>query len=368
MALFHVLIAFGAFQALFLAIVFVVNAKGNLVKKLFALFLFIEGFTLVERVLVESNMIESIPHILGISYPLSFIKPPILFFMGLAIINQKFKLRKAHSLHFIPFYFILLLNVPFYVQSGISKLALVQEFVNYSPTYAEFNFYLFLSFFLYIGIYILLAAQSLRKYHGHVKNNKLSNWYLWVLYMYAASLLVSFIYFLVRPSGLVEIPFFNVISMLIMTFLVQSIAYSFLVKVNIFQHRPFVTNNVDQMVKDEKIVRNKFEVDKIFLDDGLSLDELANSLNFSKKYVSDLINQRFGNSFKEVVNQYRIEEAKTLMKKNVDSNPQLINIGLTSGFNNKVSFYRTFKKHTGKSPSGYFQGLKSDQQKETAPL
>lgn len=366
MAIFHVLIAFGAFQALFLAIALMINAKGNLAKKLFALFLLIEGFTLVERVLVESNLIESVPHILGISYPISFIKPPILLLMGMAILDQKFQLRKIHILHFIPFYLIFLLNLPFYWQPGASKLSLVKEFVNYSPNYSEFNFYLFLSFFLYIGIYVFQTIRNLRSYHVHIKNNKLSNWYLSVLYMYSASLLVSFIYFLLRPSGVLEVPLFNVISMLIMTFLVQSIAYSFMTKVSVFQHRSPAINNVDQIVKDEKIIRQKFEVDKVFLDDGLSLDELASSLDFSKKYLSDLINQRFGNPFKDVLNRYRIEEAKMLMEREIDANPQLINIGLRSGFNNKVSFYRTFKKHTGKSPSAYLQALTAAQPKENA--
>ncbi|MEP1097368.1 MAG: AraC family transcriptional regulator [Cyclobacteriaceae bacterium] len=365
MAIFHVLIAFGAFQALFLSLVFFSQAKNNLPKKLFALFLFIEGFTLVERVLVESNLIESVPHILGISYPISFIKPPILFFMGLAIISQKFKLRKIHSLHFIPFFLILLMNVPFYLQPGKSKVEFVAAFVNYSPAYTDFNFYLFFSFFLYIGIYVFLTIRTLRVYHEHVKNNKLSNWYLWVLYMYGISLIISFAYFVVRPSGLVEIPLFNVISMLIMTFLVQSIAYSFLTKSSIFHHRSPAINNLEQIIRDEKAIRNKLEIEKVYLDDALNLEELARSLDFSKKYVSDLINQRFGSSFKEVLNQYRVEEAKRLMKRELGTNPPLITIGHQSGFNNKVSFYRTFKKQTGKSPSAYFQSLKSGQSKET---
>ncbi|MEP5611456.1 MAG: AraC family transcriptional regulator [Cyclobacteriaceae bacterium] len=366
MAIFHVLIAFGAFQALFLSIVFISQSKSNLPKKLFALFLFIEGFTLVERVLVESNLIGSVPHILGISYPISFIKPPILFLMGLAIINKKFKLRRVHSLHFTPFILMLLLNIPFYLQTGESKVEFVAAFVNYSPAYTDFNFYLFFSFFLYIGIYVFLTVKTLMGYHVHIKNNKLSNWYLRVLYLYGISLLIGFVYFLIRPSGLVEIPLFNVISMLIMTFLVQSIAYSFLAKSNIFHHRSPTINNVEQIIRDEKTIRNKLEIDKIYLDDTLNLEQLARSLDFSKKYVSDLINQRFGNSFKEVLNQYRVEEAKQLMKRELNTNAQLISIGLQSGFNNKVSFYRTFKKQTGKSPSVYFQQLKRGQSKETA--
>ncbi len=355
--MFHILIAFGAFQALFLASVFLTHAKDNLPKKLFAFFLIIEGFTLVERVLVESGMIGSVPHILGISYPINFIKPPVLFFIALAIVNPKFKIRQIHALHLIPFFLILLMNIPFYMETGAKKIEMVNEFVNYIPSYTDFNFYFFLSFFVYIGIYIFLTVRTLRGYQVHVKNNKLSNWYLWILYMYGVTLLISLIHFSLEPSGIIEIRHFGITSMLIMTFLIQSIAYSFFVKSNVFHHRPTSINNVDQVMKDEKIIREKLELEKAYLNDDLNLGEFAEALGFTKKYVSDVINQRFGNSFKEVINQYRVEEAKNLMQQEIDTNPQLISIGYQSGFNNKVSFYRTFKRHTGKSPSDYYRFL-----------
>ncbi len=359
MAIFHVLIAFGAFQALFLALIFLTHSKENLPKKLFALFLLIEGFTLVERVLVESGMITNVPHLLGISYPINFIKPPILFFMALAIVNKKFRLRRIHGFHFIPFGLILLMNIPFYLEPGANKIEIVNTFVNYIPSYIDFNFYFFLSFFVYIGIYIFLTVRTLRTYHTHVKNNKLSNWYLWVLYMYGLTLLISLIHFLIEPSGIIDIRHFGMISMLIMTFLVQSIAYSFFVKSNIFHLRSHSIENIDQTLKDEKIIRNKLEMEKAYLNDELNLGEFAKAVGLPKKYVSDIINQRFGNSFKEVINQYRVEEAKNLMSENKDSNPQLIAIGYQAGFNNKVSFYRSFKRHTGKSPSDYFRFMVS---------
>lgn len=360
MAIFHVLIAFGAFQAFFLAAIFLLKGKGDLPKTLFALFLIIEGFTLVERVLVESNMIGDVPHLLGISYPISFIKPPILFLMGLAMVSAKFSLKKKHLFHFIPFVLILLLNIPFYFQSGQAKVEFVKAFVNYSPTYTDFNFYFFLSFFMYIGIYIVFTIKTLARYHIHVKNNKLSKWYLRILYLYAFSLVISLIYFLVRPSGLIEIPLFNMISMLIMTFLIQSIAYNFLVRSNLLNYNPPNVVDMEQKVADEKKIRSLLENDKLYLEDSLGLEDLAKAADMPKKHVSDIINQRFGSSFKEVINQYRIDEAKELMKQKIDANPQLINIGYASGFNNKVSFYRTFKKHTGKSPSDFFQQLKSE--------
>ena len=356
---FNLLIAFGAFQAIFISIVFLADRQAILAKKLFALFLIIEGITLVERMLVETDLIHNFPHILGVSYPMNFIKPPIMLFMALSIANRQFKFRKIHLLHIIPFVLVFSTNIPFYFQDAASKIAFVKTFNSFVPTYQDFTFYLFSSFFINIGAYLLVSIRALRKYRKAVTNNQLANWYLRVLYLYTSALVIGFVYFVLQPSGLIHIPFFNIISMLTMTFLVQSVAFTFFTKSNIFNPKNSpVRTNIEQAVKDEKLIKSKLENDKVYLDESLNLDDFASSLSLSKKYVSYLINQHFGYTFKDLINQYRIEEAKAIMAKEVNSKRSLIEIAEESGFNNKVSFYRTFKKHTGKSPSEYYGRLK----------
>ncbi len=354
---FHIIIAFGAFQALFLASI-IWFKKGKLTGILFSLFLLIEGLTLIERLMAETDLMVNFPHLLGISYPLNFIKSPILFFLAISIIKPEFKIRIKHLTHSIPFFLMLLMNVPFYMMSGAEKIEQVQAFINYVPEYSSFNFWFFLSFFAYIGIYLGLSIKELRNYRLHIKSNKLANWYLWVIVFYSALLGIQLIHFIFRPSGLVEFPFINEASMLLMTFLIQSIAYSFLSQTPVFDQRnDKFLNNLDSLSTDSALVREQLEKEKAYLDDNVTLDEFATSLGFSKKHVSEIVNQSFGITFKELINRYRIEEAKRIMKDEINSDPKINQIGMRSGFNNKVSFYRTFKKHTGKSPSEYLNGL-----------
>ena len=103
----HLLILFGALQAVFLAAI-LLGRKGILAKHLFACFLLIEGYTLLERLLAETGYMLQWPHVLGISYPLNFAKPPILYFAALAMVDPRFRLRRKHLLHGIVF----LLMVP----------------------------------------------------------------------------------------------------------------------------------------------------------------------------------------------------------------------------------------------------------------
>ncbi|NAS31707.1 helix-turn-helix domain-containing protein [Flavobacteriaceae bacterium R38] len=358
---FNIFIAFGAFQALFISFIILSQRNKSLPKVFFSLFLIIEGITLIERLLAESDLIYAVPHLLGISYPISFLKPPLLFLMTLAIVNTKFKLRKIHSLHLIPFFIILLFNIPFYFLNASQKLEFVQAFLTKEITYLSFDFFLSLSFFFHIGIYIMACVITLKRFKTHVKNNKLVNWNLSVLVLYSIFLITHFIYFVIQPSGILSIPQFNTISMLIMTFVIQSVAYSFITRSNIFNNKNTIDlSNVQKLVEDEKLIRNKLENEKVYLDDALNIDAFSKSLSLPKKYVSDLINQRFGYSFKDLINQYRVKEAKKIMEKEVHSKIQLIDIAFESGFNNKVSFYRAFKRYTDKSPSEYFNNLKND--------
>ncbi len=364
MILFSVLIAFGACQALFISIIFLTQKSKSLPKSLFALFLIIEGLTLIERLLAETELINALPHLLGISYPLSFIKGPLLFLMAMAVVDNKFRLQKKHLLHAIPFLIVLISNLPFYFFSGEQKLEMVRSFLTKQPSYFSFDFLLSLSFFAYIGIYVAASMRTLYAYRRHVKNNKLANWQLRVLGLFCIFLGSHLLYFLLQPSGVLQIPQFNMISMLIMTFVIQSIAYGFFANSDMFSNnKSFDLNNLQQQQIDEQRIIDQFEKEKVYLEDTLNLADFALSLSLSKKYVSELINQRLGSSFKDLVSNYRVKEAQEIMQRDLDKSKKLIDIAFESGFNNKVTFYRSFKKYIGQSPSKYYNSLKQDLQK-----
>jgi len=91
--------------------------------------------------------------------------------------------------------------------------------------------------------------------------------------------------------------------------------------------------------------------EKPFLDPDLHLDDLARMLNISRHLTSQLINEYFDHNFHEFINQYRIEEAKTLLQS--DKDYSVGQIALKSGFNNRISFYRAFKKREGRAPTEF---------------
>ena len=134
--------------------------------------------------------------------------------------------------------------------------------------------------------------------------------------------------------------------MLVMSFLIQSVAYSFFSKAEIFSQQVQADlSQLEQRERDEIRIIALFETEKVHLDDTLNLDKFAAKLQLNKKYVSDLINQSMGCSFKELLNTYRIKEALQIMQQNAVLKKNLIDIAYACGYTNKVSFYRSFKKN-----------------------
>ncbi|NER15271.1 helix-turn-helix domain-containing protein [Leptobacterium flavescens] len=353
----NVLIAYGTCQAFFIAFI-ILRSDRTLFKKLFAALLIIEGITLFERFLVETDLITSVPHLLGISNPISFIKPPLMLFMAMAITIHHFKLIRKHYWHFIVFAFMLLLNLPFYFLSGTEKIETVEVFMNKIPSYSSFEFYFTLSFFAYIGVYIYISIKKLREFKKQVTNNALVNWLHNVLLGYSLFLVLHLIYFAIQPIGKYNFALINQISMLAMAFIIQSIAFKIIDKSTIFNSKPPNLKDPLQRKKDENIILDKLENGKVYLNDNLNLTTFSRSVELSSAYVSEIINQKFNCSFKKLLNHYRLEEAKKNIHKNKDNKIKLIDIAFQSGFNNKVSFYRVFKEIEGISPSEYLEKIK----------
>ena len=107
-------------------------------------------------------------------------------------------------------------------------------------------------------------------------------------------------------------------------------------------------------------LRHKLEqlmvTEKPYLNQELHLDDIAHLLNISKHHASQVINENFGVNFYEFVNKYRIEEAKFHLVANARIKSLSISeIAFLCGFNNRVSFYKAFKKEAKSTPTEFME-------------
>ena len=94
---------------------------------------------------------------------------------------------------------------------------------------------------------------------------------------------------------------------------------------------------------------------KPFLDEQLSLTDLARGVSLSPQVLSHVINEGTGGSFYELVNRYRAEEAAERIR----TTPELsmLEVGVEAGFANKATYYKHFKSRFQVTPRQYKQSL-----------
>ncbi len=97
-------------------------------------------------------------------------------------------------------------------------------------------------------------------------------------------------------------------------------------------------------------IRDLMTLDKLYQQASFSRADLARELNVSESVLSRVINSAFTKSFRKLLNDHRVEEAKLLLR---DSEIQVTQIASDVGFNSLVSFNRVFKDTTGQTPTEY---------------
>ena len=101
------------------------------------------------------------------------------------------------------------------------------------------------------------------------------------------------------------------------------------------------------------------ENNKPYLNADLQLDDIAQMIDISRHHASQLINDYFHQNFYEFINRYRVKEAKKMLL-DTDNDHGIEDVAFQCGFNNRVSFYRTFKKFEGVSPTEFRNELLVD--------
>ena len=102
----------------------------------------------------------------------------------------------------------------------------------------------------------------------------------------------------------------------------------------------------------EKIL-NIIIIGKRYRDKSFSAKELAKELDTNTRYISAVINSRFGTNFSCLINEYRIKEAQHKLTDKRFSDMTIEEIGTMVGFANRQSFYAAFYRIAGETPNNY---------------
>lgn len=334
--------------------VFLITVKSNkkLANQLFALFLLLTAFDFTGFFLNSLLSTHTDIKILKISS--SLLQMPTFYLYVLATCYSDFKLKPKHLTHTLLFLGFLVI----FKLTSISD----QSFIIFTII-GEIQYY----------VYIILIFLSLKKYKAVYLENY-SNYdngiYKWLfqitVFFFFAHLFVltklGFIYFGQDQSFLQNIYLLiSTVALFTICWFVLKALYSPQLFTGVKSDlQPIETlTEKNRFISDKKSIPNQntvrltayMEQNKPHLDDVLTLQKLAAQVEMPEKELSILINQQIGKHFFDFINEYRISEAKILLKD--QPNLTVLEILYRVGFNSKSSFYTAFKKETGITPSDY---------------
>lgn len=331
--------------------------------------------------------------------PLTF--GPFLYLYCKYLISEEKRFVVKDFAHFIPFIFLLLFGL---LESILS--------VNIFGVY--FDIALNLLYLLTTLIYSILVFIMMQNYRKSIRFNffsydSASNRLFWLNYIAVISVLslsLYVLYMLLNSTGTdinYNLFLISTVTMVILVFSVsyfgvtqQSVTekdknyehYGFRTMLSDIIDRTFSVNKIGRKISGEKKAENEsnenktdaltpqkieqiellksiMQQEKPYLNQELTLQDLADAINIPKHQLTNLFNVHMGLNFFEFVNSYRLDEVKARLLDPEFENYTIIAIAFDCGFNSKSTFNTLFKEYTGLTPKQW-RKENSENQTETA--
>ena len=294
---------------------------------------------------------------------------PLIYFYIVSLIRPNFKFKRKDLIHFMPFFISQLyafivyfsaLSIPDSEAKDAIAIALYFDEVKKTEDYLSL---------ISIVSYLLFGAKELFNYRNWLKNNISDNTYPnfnWLKNIYIVGCIFGFILFLNLGLDF----FFDLKSWFYLHWQGFAILMSALIyylglvgyqqpDFEMITERPVVEELPSPNLEEGKLkeialtLENTMTKEKLYLNPVLSIQELSKHLGIPQRMLSKSINQYFKKNFRDYINEYRVNEVIRKLDQKDLQYLSIIGIALDCGFNSEASFYRIFKKHTGKSPKEF---------------
>ena len=363
----------GGTLAFFFEFLLLSKKRKSLSDKILTFWMFIIGVHLFLYYFYIEGIDYKYPHLLGIVFPLPLFHGPLLFLYTSSLTGFIPKWKAKHLLHFLPLFIFFVYYIRFFVSSGQEKIVFIKNALENPDLFFTFLFpAILVSGFTYITLTFVMFKKHRKTILNNLSNLNAKNNLHWLRNLIIGMLVIWVVVLvgdIVLDSSIQgDVIFISVV------FFVAAIGYFGIKQGDIFVNQIIVSNTIELPEKDQlrylksglkedqaeeilKLLANIMEEKKLYLDENLSLPQLAQSINIHPNYLSQVINERFKRNFNDFVNYYRIEEFKRIVK--LDENKKMTFLGLAyeCGFNSKSSFNNSFKKITGSTPSEFVKSI-----------
>ena len=189
-------------------------------------------------------------------------------------------------------------------------------------------------------------------YMGLFFRHKLSKSMIIIVIFYVLHWILSLLYMLFKFQG--DIEYISIGLFAGMVFAVNYLAFMALRSSKLFPSKP---KKAIRLERDTEVLdvyerlKRLIVAEKLFLNHNLKISDVARRLEVNEKVISRAVNEHAGDNFNVFINQFRVAHASDLMLDEKFAHYTIDAIGEESGFANKVSFYKAFKRINGDSPT-----------------
>ena len=321
-------------------------------------------FPNVFNYLIFSGNIAPVKYIIYLAVLSNIWYAPVLYFFVQSIFGIPYKFRASHLMHTIPFLYAVFYCILFALKTPVEQK---DYLIALSQGKSEIDLQIWsgililqtLGYVCYLLITWKKKVSMLAQFYSSENSIRLQ----WVRFFLWAHLLM-----LVPAIVIVAFPSAEGFEIVLPILLLILYCYVIFYSIHTAPNLQIFSSNVEETKKEliskpllsvdnQKILLEKltlqFQNKKTFLKKDLTLNELANILQVQPYLLSYTVNKNLNQTFFDLINCYRIEEAKKKICSPDFNHLSIDGMGFVCGFGSKASFNRAFKKHVGITPSEY---------------
>lgn len=398
----------GVFQGIFFGLVLFSRKNNRTANRFLALLLITITYPMLMRFFIIKEMFQA-------AFFTEFFMPGMILLHGPAIYfySSSMTLRdpfywKKSIIHFIPSILVTILHIGINIANlkDVSLLTGIQDLDRIRRQFAWYFMPLFMISSILIFIYAVKAWHKLRKYEKAIRAyysdiEKISlRWIktliiFFILMFSAMHIIHALLSAKLAGEILFLIPALLAFAMVIVSSYLaisQQDLFATLKIVQIQDENSATVKGDDEQsnfasLKYERHNLNEasslrylhqlqeyMKAEKPFLDDSLTIKELADEIDIPAHHLSIIINQHLKQNFYQFISFYRVEEFQRLLEAQLQNHFQshkeekvnLLALAFESGFNSKSSFNQIFKNRTGMTPREYKTKILQDKRSKLA--
>lgn len=295
-------------------------------------------------------------------FPISFIAllGPFIFFYIKSSINSSFSWRKMDWIHGIPAAIIAILYSLGFLLPEKTSIHFMSSPFEVAISHTEQTLSAIIG-----GIYLISAHRFYKIWSSDVANQNprliawLKRFRIGMSLLFSFWGLLIFLNYWLYDLGIATVsnyPLWIVFGVILVWVGIEILRQPQLILHSVYNN---IKNTSSQFNGDVHTYQKKLEdlmnQEKLYKDQNLNLEKLAENMGINPRSLSAFLNNNVGKSFYELINYYRVEEVKFLLKAPENNNLTIEAIAQIAGFKSKSTFNAAFKKLNNMTPRQFLK-------------